>query len=171
MRPLGVPAPEYKIVHHATAEILNAIYKQDFRGFSYGFRPGRSAHDAPDAVAVRATVRKASFVIDADFSKFCDTIEHDWLVRFIERRVADARVMRLIKKWLHPGVLENGQVMGSERRTGQGSSISPLLANIYLRDALDVWSEQWRKRHARGEMVIVRYADDWFAGFQYRGDA
>jgi len=170
-RPLGVPALEDKIVQRATVEVLNAIYEQDFKGFSYGFRPGKSAHNALDAVAVGVTVRKVNWVLDADISKFFDTIEHDWLVKFIEHRVADARVVRLIKKWLHAGVLEDGQVTRSEVGTVQGGSISPLLANIYLHYALDLWSEQWRRRHARGDMVIVRYADDWVAGFEYRGDA
>jgi RNA-directed DNA polymerase len=170
-RPLGVPALEDKIVQRAAAEVLGAIYEQDFKGFSYGFRPGKSAHNALDAVAVGVTRKKVNFVLDADISKFFDTIEHDWLIRFIEHRVADARVVRLIKKWLHAGVLEDGQVWRSEQGTVQGGSISPLLANIYLHYVLDLWTEQWRGRHARGDMIIVRYADDWVAGFQYRGDA
>ena len=170
-RPLGVPALEDKIVQRAAVEVLNAIYEQDFRGFSYGFRPGKSAHNALDAVAVGVTARRVNWILDADISKFFDTIEHDWLVKFIEHRVADARVVRLIKKWLHAGVLEDGQVQRSERGTVQGGSISPLLANIYLHYAFDLWSEQWRRRHARGDMVIVRYADDWVAGFEHRRDA
>jgi group II intron reverse transcriptase/maturase len=170
-RLLGVPALEDKIVQRASVEVLNAIYEQDFRGFSYGFRPGRSAHNALDAVAVGVGTRKVRFILDADISKFFDTIEHDWLVRFIEHRVADPRVVRLIKKWLHAGVLEDGQVTRSERGTVQGGSISPLLANIYLHYAFDLWAEQWRGRHARGEVIVVRYADDWIAGFQYRDDA
>ena len=170
-RPLGVPALEDKIVQRASAEVLNAIYEQDFLGFSYGFRPGRSAHNALDAVAVGVGIRRVNFILDADISKFFDTIEHDWLVRFIEHRVADARVVRLIKKWLHAGVLEDGRVTRSELGTVQGGSISPLLANIYLHYAFDLWAEQWRGRHARGELIIVRYADDWLAGFQFRDDA
>lgn len=170
-RPLGVPALEDKIVQRATVEVLNAIFEQDFKGFSYGFRPGKSAHNALDAVAVGVSVRRVNFVLDADISKFFDTIEHDWLVRFIEHRVADTRVVRLIKKWLHAGVLEDGRVTRSELGTVQGGSISPLLANLYLHYALDLWVEQWRGRHARGEVVIVRYADDWVAGFQFRDDA
>jgi RNA-directed DNA polymerase len=170
-RPLGVPALEDKIVQRASAEVLNAIYEQDFKGFSYGFRPGKSAHNALDAVAVGVGIRRVNFILDADISKFFDTIEHDWLVRFIEHRVADARVVRLIKKWLHAGVLEDGRVTRSELGTVQGGSISPLLANIYLHYAFDLWAEQWRGRHARGEVIIVRYADDWLAGFQFREDA
>ena len=170
-RPLGVPALEDKIVQRAAVEVLNAIYEQDFLGFSYGFRPGKSAHNALDAVAVGVTVRKVNWILDADISRFFDTIEHDWLVSFIEHRVADARVVRLIKKWLHAGVLEDGQVTRSEQGTVQGGSISPLLANIYLHYVLDLWGNQWRGRHARGDMVIVRYADDWVGGFERRQDA
>jgi group II intron reverse transcriptase/maturase len=170
-RPLGVPALEDKIVQRATAEVLGAIYEQDFIGFSYGFRPGKSAHDALDAVAVGVTVRKVNWILDADIAQFFDTIEHDWLIRFVEHRVADARVIRLLKKWLHAGVLEDGQITRSELGTVQGGSISPLLANIYLHYAFDLWVEQWRGRHARGDVIVVRYADDWVAGFQHRGDA
>jgi group II intron reverse transcriptase/maturase len=170
-RPLGVPALEDKIVQRASAEVLGAIYEQDFIGFSYGFRPGRSAHDALDAVAVGVTARKVNWILDADIAKFFDTIEHDWLIKFVEHRVADARVIRLLKKWLHAGVLEDGQVTRSELGTVQGGSISPLLANIYLHYAFDLWVEQWRGRHARGDVIVVRYADDWVAGFQHRGDA
>jgi group II intron reverse transcriptase/maturase len=170
-RPLGVPALEDKIVQRASAEVLGAIYEQDFIGFSYGFRPGRSAHDALDAVAVGVTARKVNWILDADIAKFFDTIEHDWLIKFVEHRVADARVIRLLKKWLHAGVLEDGQIMRSELGTVQGGSISPLLANVYLHYAFDLWVEQWRERHARGDVIVVRYADDWVAGFQHRGDA
>ena len=152
-RPLGVPALEDKIVQRASVEVLNAIYEQDFLGFSYGFRPGKSAHNALDAVAVGVGVRKVNFVLDADISKFFDTIEHDWLVKFIEHRVADARVVRLIKKWLHAGVLEEGRLTQSELGTVQGGSISPLLANIYLHYAFDLWVKQWRGRHARGDAI------------------
>ena len=170
-RPLGVPALEDKLVQRATVEVLNAIYEQDFLGFSYGFRPARSAHNALDAVAVGVGMRRVNWILDADISKFFDTIEHDWLVKFIEHRVADARVVRLIKKWLHAGVLEEGRLSRSELGTVQGGSISPLLANIYLHYAFDLWVKQWRGSHARGDMIVVRYADDWVAGFQYRGDA
>ncbi len=170
-RPLGVPALEDKIVQRATVEVLNAIYEQDFLGFSYGFRPGKSAHNALDAVAVGVWSKSVNFILDADISKFFDTIEHDWLVKFIEHRVADTRVVRLIKKWLHAGVLEDGRLSISELGTVQGGSISPLLANIYLHYAFDLWVNQWRGRHARGDVIAVRYADDWVAGFQYRDDA
>jgi RNA-directed DNA polymerase len=170
-RPLGVPALEDKIVQRATVEVLNAIYERDFRGFSYGFRPGKSAHDALDAVVMGVEVKRVNWILDADISKFFDTIEHDWLIKFVEHRVADARVVRLIKKWLHAGVLEDGQVWQSELGTVQGGSISPLLANIYLHYALDLWAQSWRQRRATGDMVIVRYADDWVAGFEQRKDA
>ena len=170
-RPLGVPTLEDKIVQRAAAEVLGAIYEQDFLGFSYGFRPAKSAHNALDAVAVGVSRQKVNWILDADISKFFDTIEHDWLIKFIEHRVADARVMRLIKKWLHAGVLEDGRLTQSEMGTVQGGSISPLLANIYLHYVFDLWVKQWRGRHARGDMIVVRYADDWVAGFQYRGDA
>jgi group II intron reverse transcriptase/maturase len=170
-RPLGVPALEDKIVQRATVEVLNAIYEQDFLDSSYGFRPGQGAHNALDAVAVGVQIRKVSWILDADIAKFFDTIEHDWLIKFIEHRVADARVVRLIKKWLHAGVLEDGQVKVSALGTVQGGSISPLLANVYLHYALDQWVEQWRRRHARGDVVIVRYADDWVAGFERQADA
>lgn len=170
-RPLGVPALEDKIVQRASAEVLGAIYEQDFIGFSYGFRPGRSAHNALDAVAVGVSARRVNWILDADIAKFFDTIEHTWLIKFIEHRVADARVIRLIKKWLYAGVLEDGQITRSELGTVQGGSISPLLANIYLHYAFDLWVEQWRRRHAKGDMIIVRYADDWVAGFEHRTDA
>jgi group II intron reverse transcriptase/maturase len=170
-RPLGVPALEDKIVQRASAEVLGAIYEQDFCGFSYGFRPGISAHNALDAVAVGVSRRRVNWILDADISKFFDTIEHDWLVKFIEHRVADARVVRLIKKWLHAGVLEEGRLTQSDLGTVQGGSISPLLANIYLHYAFDLWVKQWRGRYARGDMIAVRYADDWIAGFQHRDDA
>ena len=170
-RPLGVPALEDKIVQRASAEVLGAIYEQDFIGFSYGFRPERGAHDALDAVAVGVSVRKVNWILDADIAKFFDTIEHDWLIKFVEHRVADPRVIRLLKKWLHAGVLEDGQITRTELGTVQGGSISPLLANIYLHYAFDLWVQQWRRRHAKGDVVIVRYADDWVAGFEHRGDA
>lgn len=170
-RPLGVPALEDKIVQRATVEVLNAIYERDFLGMSYGFRPGKGAHNALDAVAVGVEVRKVNWILDADIAKFFDTIEHAWLMRLVEHRVADARVLRLIKGWLSAGVLQEGQVRRSEVGTVQGGSISPLLANIYLHYVLDLWVQRWRRRQARGDMIIVRYADDWVAGFQHRSDA
>jgi RNA-directed DNA polymerase len=170
-RPLGVPALEDKLVQRATVEVLNAIYEQDFCGFSYGFRPARSAHNALDAVSVGVVTKRVSWILDADIAKFFDTIEHDWLIKFLEHRVADARVVRLIKKWLHAGVLEDGRLTQSALGTVQGGSISPLLANIYLHYAFDLWVKQWRGRHARGDVIVVRYADDWVAGFQFHDDA
>ncbi len=170
-RPLGVPALEDKLVQRATVEVLNAIYEQDFLGFSYGFRPAKSAHNALDAVAVGVSTKKVNWILDADISKFFETIEHNWLIKFIEHRVADARVVRLIKKWLHAGVLEEDRLSTSEVGTVQGGSISPLLANIYLHYAFDLWVKQYRERHARGDMIVIRYADDWVAGFQYRSEA
>jgi RNA-directed DNA polymerase len=170
-RPLGVPTLEDKIVQRAAVEVLGAIYEQDFLGFSYGFRPGKSAHNALDAVTVGLTARKVNWVLDADIAKFFDTIEHDWLIKFIEHRVADRRIVRLIQKWLNAGVLENGQRTQSEVGTVQGGSISPLLANIYLHYVFDLWVAQWRGRHARGDVIAVRYADDFVLGFQFRGDA
>ncbi|CAE6851760.1 hypothetical protein R69746_07386 [Paraburkholderia aspalathi] len=170
-RPLGVPALEDKLVQRATVEVLNAIYEQDFVGFSYGLRPGKSAHNALDAVSVGVEKRKVNWILDADISKFYDTIEHDWLIRFIGHRVADTRVVRLIKKWLHAGVLEEGRLTQSEVGAVQGGSISPLLSNVYLHYAFDLWVKQWRGRHAEGEVIVVRYADDWVAGFQHLRDA
>jgi RNA-directed DNA polymerase len=168
-RPLGVPALEDKIVQRATVEVLNAIYEQDFLGFSYGFRPGRSAHNALDAVTVGLWTKKVNWILDADIVKFFDTIEHDWLIKFIEHRAADARIVRLIRKWLSAGVLEEGRRTQSEVGTVQCGSISPLLANIYLHYAFDLWVKQWRQRHARGDVIAVRYADDWVAGIAEQG--
>jgi retron-type reverse transcriptase len=159
-RPLGVPALEDKLVQLATVEVLNAIYEQDFVGFSYGFRPGKSAHNALDAVSVAVERRKVNWILDADIRAFYDTIEHGWLIKFIEHRVADTRVVRLIKKWLHAGVLEDDRLTRSQVGTVQGGSISPLLSNIYLHYVFDLWGKQWRGRHAEGDMIVVRYADD-----------
>ena len=144
---MGVPALEDKIVQRASVEVLNAIYEQDFLGFSYGFRPGKSAHNALDAVAVGVWSKRVNWILDADISKFFDTIEHDWLIKFIEHRVADPRVERLIKKWLHAGMLEDDRITQSELGT---------LANIYLHYGFDLWVEQWRGRHARGDVIAVR---------------
>jgi RNA-directed DNA polymerase len=171
LRPLGVPALEDKIVQRATVEVLNAIYEQDFLGFSYGFRPGRSPHQALDALAVGIGTRKVSWVLDADIRRFYDTLDHGWLVRFIEHRIADRRVVRLIRKWLNAGVLEEGRRVQSEVGTVQGGSISPLLSNIYLHYALDLWVQRWRQKQARGEVIFVRFADDFVAGFQHRAEA
>ena len=170
-RPIGITALEDKIVQRATVEVLNAVYEEQFLGFSYGFRPGRSQHDALDAVTVAIEQRKISWVLDADIQGFFDTINHEWMLRFIEHRIADRRVHRHIKKWLNAGVLEDGTWRGNEEGTPQGGVISPLLANIYLHYALDLWVEWWRKNQARGHVIIVRYADDFIVGFQYKDDA
>src|SRR5213596_2368944 len=170
-RPLGVPALEDKIVQRAVVEVLNAIYEQDFLGFSYGFRPGRSPHQALDALTVGIMTKKVNWVLDADIRAFFDTLDHGWLIRFIEHRVADRRVVRLIQKWLNAGVLEEGHRIVSEVGTVQGGSISPLLANVYLHYVFDLWAHQWRQRHARGDVVVVRFADDILLGFQHRDDA
>ncbi len=170
-RPIGVPALEDKIVQRATAEVLNAIYETDFLGFSYGFRPGRSQHNALDALSVGIQRKKVGWVLDADISGFFDAIDWEWLVKFVEHRIADRRVVRHIKKWLHAGVLEDGVLTQVEEGTPQGGSISPLLANIYLHYAFDLWVQHWRKRYARGDVIVVRYADDVVMGFQHRADA
>ena len=170
-RPLAIAALEDKIVQRATAAVLNAIYEEDFLGFSCGFRPGRGTHDALDALCVGICRKKVSFILDADIRSFFDEISHDWLIRFLEHRIGDRRIIRLIQKWLKAGVLEDGVVMVSDRGTGQGSVISPLLANVYLHYALDLWTERWRRREATGDMIIVRYADDFIIGFQHEEDA
>jgi RNA-directed DNA polymerase len=170
-RPLAVAALEDKIVQRATAAVLNAIYEEDFLGFSYGFRPGRGAHDALDALVVAINSRKVNFVLDADIQSFFDTVSQKWLTRFLEHRIGDKRIIRLIQKWLKAGVLERGVVSVSERGTGQGAVISPLLANIYLHYVLDLWAERWRRCEATGDMIIVRYADDFIVGFQHEADA
>ena len=170
-RPLAVAALEDKIVQRATAAVLNAIYEEDFLGFSYGFRPGRGAHDALDALVVGIHSRRVNFILDADIRSFFDTVSQEWLIRFVEHRVGDRRVIRLIQKWLKAGVLEDGVVTVSDRGTGQGSVISPLLANIYLHYVLDLWAERWRRREATGDIIIVRYADDLIVGFEHETDA
>ena len=170
-RPLAVAALEDKIVQRATAEVLNAIYEEEFLGFSYGFRPRRSAHHAMDALVVGIESRKVNWILDADIRSFFDTVSQDWLIRFAEQRVGDPRIIRLIRKWLKAGVLEDGVVNMSDRGTGQGAVISPLLANIYLHYVLDLWAESWRRHEATGDMIIVRYADDFIVGFQHENDA
>ena len=166
-RPLAVAALEDKIVQRAVVALLNAIYEEDFLGISYGFRPGRGAHDALDALCVGIGSRKVSFILDADIRSFFDEISQEWLIRFLEHRIGDQRIIRLIQKWLKAGVLEDGVVSVSDRGTGQGSVTSPLLANIYLHYALDLWAARWRRRKATGDMIIVRYADDFIVGFQH----
>jgi RNA-directed DNA polymerase len=170
-RPLAVAALEDKIVQRAVVALLNAIYEEDFLGFSYGFRPGRGTHNALDALCVGIDSRKVSWILDADVRSFFDEISQKWLVRFLEHRIGDRRIIRLIQKWLKAGVLEGEVVTVSDKGTGQGSVISPLLANIYLHYGLDLWAERWRRREATGDMIIVRYADDFIVGFQYESDA
>jgi group II intron reverse transcriptase/maturase len=169
-RPLAIAALEDKVVQRATAAVLNQIYEEEFLGFSYGFRPERGQHDALDALFVGIETRKVSYILDADVAGFFDAVSQDWLIRFVEHRIGDKRIIRLIRKWLKAGVLEDGIVQTSERGTGQGSVISPLLANIYLHYVFDLWAERWRRREATGDMIIVRYADDIVVGFQYEAD-
>ena len=170
-RPLGIAALEDKILQRAVVEVLNGIYEADFLGFSYGFRPGRSAHDALDALAAGIYDRKVNWVLDADIRDFFSSLDHGWLLRFLEHRVGDRRVLRLIQKWLAAGVIEDGAWSPTERGTAQGASASPLLANVYLHYVFDLWAHWWRRRHASGDVVIVRYADDYIVGFQHQRDA
>lgn len=169
-RPLGVTTLEDKIAQRALVEVLNQIYEADFLGFSYGFRPGRGPHDALDALSVGIAKRRVNWVLDLDIRDFFSTIRHDWVVKFVEHRAADRRVVRLIRKWLRAGVLEDGQLVRSEVGTPQGAGISPLLANIYLHYVLDLWALAWRRR-AKGDVIVVRYADDVVVGFQYESEA
>jgi group II intron reverse transcriptase/maturase len=170
-RPIGIPTLEDKIVQRSAAEVMGAVYETCFKGFSYGFRPKHSPHDALDAVTVAIERKKVSWILDADIRGFFDAIDHDYLLKFVEERIADERVLRHIKKWLNAGVLEDGTCTWAEKGTPQGGSISPLLANIYLHYVLDVWAVEWRQTRARGDVIIVRYADDFVVGFQYRDDA
>ncbi|MGA3217441.1 MAG: group II intron reverse transcriptase/maturase [Acidimicrobiales bacterium] len=171
MRPLGIAALEDKILQRAVVEVLNAIYEEDFCGFSYGFRPGRSPHDALDALSVAITRKKVNWVLDADISDFFSRLDHVWLEKFLEHRIADKRLLRLIQKWLSAGVIENGDWKETREGSPQGASASPLLANVYLHYVFDRWVRQWRKRQAGGEVIVVRFADDFVAGFQHRADA
>jgi RNA-directed DNA polymerase len=171
LRPLGVAALEDKILQRALVEVLGAVYEQDFLGFSYGFRPGRGAHDALDALAVGIARRKVNWVLDADISDFFGSLDRSWLVKFLEHRIADRRVLRLIQKWLAAGVIEDGEWSGTEQGTAQGASVSPLLANVYLHYVFDLWADQWRRRNARGDVIFSRFADDYVAGFEHREDA
>ena len=159
-RPLGIATVEDKILQRAVVEVLNAIYEVDFLGFSYGFRPGRSPHDALDALTVGIERKKVNWVLDADIADFFSNLDHDWLTKFLEHRIADKRVLRLIQKWVNAGVIEDGKWTASEVGAPQGASASPLLANVYLHYVLDRWVRQWRQRHAHGDVVIVRFADD-----------
>ena len=171
MRPLGIAALEDKIVQHAVVQVLNAIYENDFLGFSYGFRPGRGQHDALDALWMGLTSSKVNWVLDADLSSFFDTVDHEWMMKFVGHRIADPRMLRLIAKWLKAGVSEDGRWSETKVGTPQGSVASPLLANVYLHYVLDLWVNQWRKRHAPDGLIIVRYADDFVMGFQHKHDA
>ena len=170
-RPIGIAALEDKIIQYAVVQLLMQIYEEVFLGFSYGFRPNRSAHNALDAIWVGITQRKVNWILDADIRSFFDTLDHQWMMKFLEHRVGDPRILRLIKKWLRTGVSEDGEWSKTVVGTPQGAVVSPLLANIYLHYVLDLWVQQWRKRYAMGEVIIVRYADDFVMGFQYRQDA
>ena len=170
-RPLGVAALEDKIVQQAVVTILNQIYEVDFKGFSYGFRPGRSPHQALDALAVGIQWKRVNWVLDADIRGFFDNMNHEWTMKFIEHRVADRRILRLIQKWLKAGVSEDGQWSETKLGTPQGAVVSPLLANVYLHHVFDLWVEAWRKKIAKGDVIVVRYADDLVLGFQYRTEA
>ncbi len=170
-RPLGIAALEDKIVQRAVVEVLNAIYEEDFLGFSYGFRPGRKPHDALDALAAGIYKKKVNWILDADLRDFFTKLDQAWLMKFLEHRIADRRVLRLIRKWLKAGVIEDGSWSETPEGTPQGGSASPLLANVYLHYVLDQWARTWRNRHARGDMIIVRWADDFVVGFEHLGDA
>jgi group II intron reverse transcriptase/maturase len=170
-RPLGIAALEDKIVQQAVVTVLNQIYEEDFLGFSYGFRAGRSQHDALDALWVGIMRKKVNWILDADVRGFFDNLSHEWLVKFIEHRIADRRILRLIQKWLRAGISEEGKWSKTEVGTPQGAVASPLLANIYLHYVFDLWVRHWRKHHATGDVIIVRYADDIVAGFENRADA
>lgn len=170
-RPLAVTALEDKIVQRATAAVLNAIYEEEFLGLSYGFRPNRNQHDALDALIVGITSKNVNFILDADIRSFFQEVSQEWAVRFLEHRIGDKRMIRLIQKWFRAGVLEDGIVTIEERGTGQGSVISPLIANIYLHYVFDLWANRWRQREATGDMIIVRFADDLIVGFEHENDA
>jgi RNA-directed DNA polymerase len=170
-RPLGIASLEDKVVQRAVVEVLNAVYEVDFRGFSYGFRPGRGPHNALDALAVGIKRRNVNWVLDADIRDFFNRIDHSWLAKFLEHRIADKRVLRLIGKWLAAGVIEDGEWTECDEGAPQGASASPLLANVYLHYVLDLWVDWWRRRHAHGDVIIVRFADDFIVGFEYEEDA
>jgi RNA-directed DNA polymerase len=170
-RPLGIAALEDKLLQRAVVEVLNAIYETDFLGFSYGFRPGRNQQQALDALVVGILRKKGNWVLDADIQRFFDTIDHEWLMQFLEHRIADRRVLRLILKWLKAGVMEDEQWQASKEGSPQGATVSPLLANLYLHYVFDVWVQQWRRRYARGNLIVVRYADDVVVGFEHEDDA
>jgi len=170
-RPLGIATLEDKILQRAVVEVLNAVYEEDFLGFSYGFRPGRGPHDALDALAVGITERKVNWILDADVSDFFSKLDHAWMMKFLEHRIADQRVLRLIRKWLAAGITEEGNWSETSEGSPQGASVSPLLANVYLHYVFDWWVRHWRNRFARGDIIVTRFADDFVVGFQYLGDA
>jgi len=170
-RPLGIAALEDKVVQQAVVTVLNEIYEEDFLGFSYGFRPGRSQHDALDALTVGLRRKKVNWVLDLDVRGFFDNVSHEWMEKFLEHRIADRRVLRIIQKWLKAGVSEEGEWTETRVGTPQGAVISPLLANIYLHYVFDLWVKKWREKLAHGDMVVVRYADDAVLGFEHRKDA
>lgn len=170
-RPIGIPALEDKIVQGGVSEVLSAIYEVDFLGFSYGFRPGRSPHQALDALNAALIKRKINWVLDADVRRFFDSVDHEWLLRMVAHRIADPRVLRLIRQWLRAGVLEGGKWFKTLEGTPQGAGISPILANIFLYYSLDLWVHQWRQRYAKGDVIIVRYCDDFVMGFERQTDA
>src|SRR5215831_10858734 len=170
-RPLGIAALEDKIVQHAVGTVLNQIYEEDFLGFSYGFRPGRNTHGALDALSVGIMRKKVNWVLDADIRDCFGSFSHEWMEKFIQRRIGDRRILRLIEEWLRAGVLEDGEWSETEKGTPQGSEISPLLCNVYLHYVFDLWVQHWRKHRAAGEVIVVRYADDSVLGFQHRADA
>jgi RNA-directed DNA polymerase len=170
-RPLGIATLEDKIVQRAVVEVLNAVYEADFRGFSYGFRPGRKPHDALDALAAGIYGKKVNWVLDADIRDFFGQLDRAWLDRFLRHRIADERILRLVSKWLAAGVIEDGTWTETELGAPQGASASPLLANVYLHYVLDLWADWWRKHHAHGDVIIVRWADDFIIGFEHHLDA
>jgi len=170
-RPLGVAAVEDKTVQQAVVTILDQIYEEDFLGFSYGFRPGRSQHQALDALSYALLRKKVNYVLDADIRGFFDNLDKSWLIKFVEHRVADPRILRLIQRWLNAGVMEEGEWSETKTGTPQGSVISPTLANIYLHYVFDLWVDNWRKKYAQGDVIVVRYADDTVLGFQHQAEA
>jgi group II intron reverse transcriptase/maturase len=170
-RPLGIPSLEDKIVQHAVRTVLQCIYEEDFVGFSYGFRPQRSQHQALDALYVAITEKRVNWILDADLEGFFDNIDRDWLVKFIEHRVGDKRIVRLILKWLNAGIVEGTDWSDDGKGTPQGAVLSPLLANVFLHYVFDLWIDQWRKRHAKGDCIVIRYADDFVIGFEHEADA
>jgi len=170
-RPLGIPSLEDKVVQHAVRTVIECIYEEDFLGFSYGFRPRRSPHQALDALATGIDQKRVNWILDADIEGFFDHIDRDWLVKFIEHRVGDIRIVRLILKWLNAGIIEGTDWSDNGKGTPQGAILSPILANVFLHYVFDLWINQWRTRHSRGDMIVVRYADDFVIGFEHEADA